>query len=113
MFLGSFPFFTAITLVENLTLAAVLGLAQGLLLARVFVARSAVWLWFGGNLVAAVVALIVGEILFNGVSNRTNATDLDVFLFTAIAGALYAGVTGIALVALPRRDRKGAAPVAE
>jgi hypothetical protein len=116
LMLGPFAFFTpisVITAVENITLATVLGLAQGLLLARVFVARSAVWLWFGGNVVAAVVVLIVTQIQINGVSNQTNQTGVDLLLPTAIPGALYAAVTGIALVALPRRDPKGAAPIAD
>jgi|GEM_PF-4923041 len=43
---GSFPFLTVISGVEGITLGAALGLAQGLLLARVFVARSAARLWF-------------------------------------------------------------------
>jgi hypothetical protein len=109
----SFPIFTVITVVENITLAAVLGLAQGLLLARVFVARSAARLWFGTNLVAAVVVLIATLIQPNSVSNPTNQTAVDQLLQTAILGALYAAVTGVVLVALPRRDRKGAAPVAD
>lgn len=106
------PFFDVISVIDNLTPAAVLGLAQGLVLARVFVARSAVWLWFGGNLVAAAVVLIVTEIRMNGVSNQTNQTAVDLLLEIAILGGLYAAVTGIVLVALPRRDPKGAAPVA-
>jgi uncharacterized membrane protein YhaH (DUF805 family) len=99
--------------VESITYAAFLGLAQGLLLARVFVARSAAWLWFAANLVAAVVIFLVTQIRINGVSNQTNQTVVDLWLPTVVLGALYAAVTGIALVALPRRDRKGAAPVAD
>jgi hypothetical protein len=108
---GPFPFFTVIAGVESITFAAVVGLAQGLLLARVFVARSAAWLWFVGNLIAALVILIVTQIRINGVSNQPNQTAVDLLLPTAILGGLYAAVTGIALVALSRRDRKGAAPV--
>ena len=113
LMLGPFPFFTAITVAENITLAAVLGLAQGLLLARVFVARSAVWLWLGGNLVAVAVVSIVSQIRINGVFNQTYQTAVDQWLPTAILGALYAAVTGIALVALSRRDRKGAPSAAD
>lgn len=108
---GPIPFMTLIIAVENITLAAVLGLAQGLLLARVFVARSATWLWFGGNLVAGVVNLIVIEARNNSAANQTNQTTLDLLLPIAIYGALYAAVTGIVLVALSRGDRKDAAPV--
>jgi hypothetical protein len=110
---GPFSFITVIIGVESITNAAFLGLAQGLLLARVFVARSAAWLWFGANLLAAVVIFIVTQIEINGVSNQTNQTAVDLLFQTAIPGALYAAVTGIALVALPRRDPKGAAPVAD
>ena len=106
---GPFPFFDVISVIENLTPAAVLGLAQGLLLARVFVARSATWLWFVANVFAAVVVWIVIQIR-NDVSNQTNQTFLDLLLPIAIFGGLYAAVTGIALVALPRRDWKGVAP---
>jgi hypothetical protein len=108
-----FPFFTLVTVVENITIAAVLGLAQGLLLARVFVARSAARLWFVGNVLAATVVSIVaqiqinGQILINGVSYQTNQVAVQLLLPTAILGAVYAAVTGIALVALPRRDPKG------
>jgi hypothetical protein len=109
---GPFSFLIVIIGVESFTYAAFLGLAQGLLLARVFVARSAAGLWFVGNLVAAVVVLIVTQIRIAGVSDQTNQTAVDLLLQTAIPGALYAAVTGIVLVALPRRDRKGAAPVA-
>jgi len=105
-------FITVITAVQNITLAAVLGLAQGLLLARVFVARSAAWLWLVGNLLAAVVIWIVIEVRMNGAVNQTNQTTLDLLLPIAIYGALYAAVTGIVLVALPKRDRKDAAPAA-
>jgi hypothetical protein len=110
---GPFSFITVIIGVESITYAAFLGLAQGLLLARVFVARSAAWLWFAANLVAAVVIFLVTQIRINGVSNQTNQTVVDLWLPTVVLGALYAAVTGIALVALPRRDRKGAAPVAD
>lgn len=110
---GAFSFITVIIGVESITYAAFLGLAQGLLLARVFVARSAARLWFVGNLIAAVVVLIVTQIQINGVSNQTNQTTVDVWLQTAIIGALYAAVTGIALVALSRRDREGTPPVAD
>lgn len=103
-----FPFFTVIFVVEDITLFAVLGLAQGLLLARVFVARSAARLWFVANLGAAVVVGIFSQIQINGVSNQTNPTAVDLWLPIAIFGALYAAVTGIALVALPRRYSKSA-----
>ena len=110
---GPFSFITVIIGVEGITYAAVLGLAQGLLLARVFAARSAARLWFVGNLVAAVVIFLVTQIRINGVSDQTNQTVVDLLWPIAILGALYAAVTGIALVALSRRDRKGAAPVAD
>ena len=103
---GTFKFLTVITGVESITLAAVLGLAQGLLLARIFVARSAARLWFVGNVVAAVVVWIIVEIRSNGLSNQTNQTAVDLLLPIAIFGALYAAVTGIALVAISRRDIK-------
>jgi hypothetical protein len=103
---GIFPFLTVITGVESITYAAALGLAQGVLLARIFVARSAARLWFAGNLVAAVVVWIIIEIRSNGLSNQTNQTAVDLLLPTAIFGALYAAVTGIALVAMSRRDLK-------
>jgi hypothetical protein len=110
---GPFSFITVIIGVESITYAAFLGLAQGLLLARVFVARSAARLWFVGNLVAAVVIFLVTQIRINGVSDQTNQTVVDLLLPTAILGALYAAVTGIGLVALSRRDRKGAAAVGD
>jgi hypothetical protein len=110
---GPFPFFDVISVIENLTPAAVLGLAQGLLLARVFVARSAARLWFGGNLVAAAVVLTFTEIRMNGVSNQTNQTAVDQLLQIGILGGLYAAVTGIVLVALSRRDSKGVPPTAD
>jgi hypothetical protein len=110
---GFFPFLTLIDGVQSITLAAVLGLGQGLLLARIFVARSAARLWFVGNLVAAVVVWIVSEIRSNGASNQTNQTVVDGLLPIAIFGALYAAVTGIALFAMSRRDTEGAAQVAD
>jgi hypothetical protein len=106
-------FITVITGVQNITLAAFLGLAQGLLLARVFVARSAAWLWLVGNVAAAVVLLIATQIHINDGSDQTNQTVVDLLLHTAILGGLYATVTGIVLVALPRRDRKDVAPVTD
>jgi hypothetical protein len=65
-----------------------------------------------GNLVAAFVIWIVIEVRMNGTANQTNQTTLDLLLPIAIYGALYAAVTGIVLVALPKRDRKDAAPAA-
>lgn len=109
---GPFRFLTMVTGVESITMAAVLGLGQGLLLARIFVARSAARLWFVGNLVAAVVMWIVIVIRLNGVST-TNQTVVDLLLPVAIDGALYATVTGIALFAMSRRDSEGAAQVAD
>jgi hypothetical protein len=106
---GLFSFITVIIGVEGITYAAVLGLAQGVLLARVYVGRSATRLWFVANLVAAVVVMIVSQIRINDVSNQTNQTAVDLWLPTVMFGALYAAVTGIALVALPRRDQKGPA----
>jgi len=103
---GMVPFLTVITGVESITLAAMLGLAQGLLLARIFVARSAARLWFVGNVVAAVVVWVIIEIRSNGLSNQTNQTAVDLLLPIAIFEALYAAVTGIALVAMSRRDIK-------
>ncbi len=92
-----------VTGVELATTAAVLGLGQGLLLARIFVARSAAKLWFVGNLVAAVVMWIVIVFRLNGVSTTTQ-TVVDLLQPIAIDGALYAAVTGIALLAMSRRD---------
>jgi uncharacterized membrane protein len=109
--MGPFPFVNPISViiaVQAITLAAVLGLAQGLLLARVFAARSAARLWFVGNLVAAVVILIVTLIRMNVVSTQTNQTAVDLLLEIAILGGLYAAVTGIALVAVSRRYSKSA-----
>jgi hypothetical protein len=106
---GPFSFITVIIGIEGITYAAVLGLAQGVLLARVYVGRSAARLWFVANLVAAVVVMIVSQIRINDFSNQTNQTAVDLWLATVIFGALYAAVTGIALVALPRRDQKGPA----
>jgi len=105
---GPFRFLTMVNGVESTTTAAVLGLGQGLLLARIFVARSAARLWFVGNLVAAVVMWIVIVIRLNGVST-TNQTVVDLLLPIAIDGALYAAVTGIALLAMSRRDGESAA----
>src|SRR5437762_8637224 len=65
---GPFRFLTMVTGVELATTAVVLGLGQGLLLARIFVARSAARLWFVGNLAAAAVIWIVIVIRLNGVS---------------------------------------------
>ncbi len=109
---GPFRFLTMVTGVELATTAAVLGLGQGLLLARIFVARSAARLWFVGNLVAAVVMWIVIVFRLNGVSTTTQ-TVVDLLQPIAIDGALYAAVTGIALLAMSRRDsaaRKAGAP---
>jgi len=100
---GPFRFLTMVTGVELATTAAVLGLGQGLLLARIFVARSAAKLWFVGNLVAAVVMWIVIVFRLNGVSTTTQ-TVVDLLQPIAIDGALYAAVTGIALLAMSRRD---------
>ena len=100
---GRFPFLTVITGIESIVLAAALGLAQGFLVGRMFFARSAVWLWLVGNLAAAVIVWIIVQVRTNSVSNQTNQTAVDVLLPTAIFGALYAGITGIALVALSRR----------
>jgi hypothetical protein len=61
----------------------------------------------------AVAIFLVTQIRINGFSDQTNQTAVDLLLQTAILGALYAAVTGIVLVALPGRDRKGAAPVAD
>ncbi|HET9782700.1 MAG TPA: hypothetical protein VFR33_13080 [Candidatus Dormibacteraeota bacterium] len=69
-------------------------------------AKSAARLWFIANLAAAVVVWIVSEIRNNLASNQTNQTLVDLLLPTAFFGALYAAVTGIALVALSRRDPK-------
>jgi hypothetical protein len=110
---GPISFLTVVEGVQAITFAVVLGLAQGLLLARVFVARSAAWLWFVANLVAAVVVWIVVQIRIDDVSNQTNQSFLDLLLPIAILGGLYAAVTGIALVALPRRKRKDAALIAD
>jgi hypothetical protein len=112
---GSIPFdfLTVLEGVEGITYAAFLGLAQGLLLARVFMTGSAAWLWFAANLVAAVVVWIVSQIQMNAASNQTNQTALDFLMPVAILGGLYAAVTGIALAALFRRNRKGVVPVAD
>jgi hypothetical protein len=109
------PIFSLILVIDGIqgiTLAAVVGLAQGLLLTRVFAARSAAWIWFVGNLIAAVVVLIVTQ-LINGLFNQTNETTVELLLLVAILGGLYAAVTGIVLVGFSRRDPKGAAPIAD
>jgi len=106
---GPFPFLSLISGIELITLAALLGLAQGLLLGRVFAARSASGLWFAANLLAALVMWIVIEIRDSG-SSRPNQTAIDSLLPTVFYGFLYAAITGVALVAAARRRRKGAAP---
>ena len=106
---GSIPFLTVIIGVETLTIAAFLGVGQGLLLARVFMARWAPVLWFAANLLPMVVISIVGEIRAGGDSG-TNQTELDLVLSAALFGGLNASVPGIALVALARRGRRADAP---
>jgi hypothetical protein len=94
---------------EFLTLAALVGAGQGLLLSRVVMARSAVGVWVAANLLAAVVVGIAVTIRDTG-DTSTNQSEADVLLSAALVGGIFAAVTGVALVALARRARTGAAP---
>ena len=85
-------------------MAAVLGLAQGILLARIFERASIVGLWLAANLVGAVAVGILFGIRFQETATSNDAT-LTAFVSNAlIDGGLYATVTGAALVAIARRN---------
>ena len=96
---------------EFLTLAALVGVGQGLLLSRFVKARSAVGVWLAANLLAAVAVGIAVTIRDTGASS-TNQSEADVLLSAALVGGIYAAVTGVALAALARRARTVAAPMA-
>jgi hypothetical protein len=96
---------------EFITLAALVGVGQGLLLSRVVVARSAIGLWLAANLLAAVAIGIAVSIRDSGGSS-TNQSEVDSLLAAVLVGGIYAAVTGIALVSLSRRARTAVVPVA-
>ena len=89
----------------------ILGLAQGVVLMKVFRLRSAIVLWPAATLIAVAtdyVALNSGPIL-----RALDGLPLLAALLAgnAIAGGLYGAVTGAALVALARRSARSAVPV--
>ncbi len=99
-----FPLLQVILALFGIAVAGFVGLAQGILLARVFRRRSAVGLWLVANLVGAVLVGIVFGIRLQEPVTGTDADLTAVFLSnTLIDGVLYAAVTGAALVAFARR----------
>jgi hypothetical protein len=100
----SFPLLQVIFALSSVAVAVVVGVAQGILLARVFRRRSALGLWLVANLVAAVLVGIVFGIRLQEPVTGSDADLTAIFLSTTlIDGALYAAVTGAALVAFARR----------
>jgi thiol:disulfide interchange protein len=98
------PWFQVLVALIALAVAAVLGLAQGILLARIFERRSIVGLWLVANLVGAVLMGIIFGIRFREPATSNDA-NLTFFVSTAlIDGGLYAAVTGAVLVAIARRN---------
>ena len=98
------PWFQVLIVLIALAVAAVLGLAQGILLARIFERASIVGLWLAANLVGAVAVGILFGIRFQETATSNDAT-LTAFVSNAlIDGGLYATVTGAALVAIARRN---------
>ncbi len=87
-------------------MAAFLGVGQGILLARIFVRRAAARLWLAANLVAAAVQWLV--IVSRAGSDSNAQTELDLWLPPLLFAALYAALTGIALVAITRDGRQTA-----
>jgi len=99
-----FPLLQVIFALFGIAVAGFVGLAQGILLARVFRRRSAVGLWLVANLVGAVLVGIVFGIRLQEPVTGSHADLTAVFLSnTLIDGVLYAAVTGAALVAFARR----------
>ena len=103
---GPIDYLTLVIGIEAITLAAFVGVGQGILLARIFVRRAAARLWVAANLVAAVVQWLVIESRAGSDSNAQ--TELDLWLSPLLFAALYAALTGIALVAITRDSRKTA-----
>ena len=100
----SFPLLQVIFALSGVAVAVVVGVAQGILLARVFRRRSALGVWLVANLVAAVLVGIVFGIRLQEPVTGSDADLTAIFLSTTlIDGALYAAVTGAALVAFARR----------
>ena len=96
-----FPLLQIIFALFGIANAAVLGLAQGILLARIFGGRSIVALWLGANLLASVLVGIVFGIRLQEPVTGDDATLTAIFVSnTLIDAALYAAVTGAALVAI-------------
>jgi len=99
-----FPLLQVIFALFGIAVAVVVGLAQGMLLARVLRRRSAVGLWLGANLVGAVLVGIVFGIRLMEPVTGSDADRTAIFLSnTLIDAVLYAAVTGAALVAFARR----------
>ena len=98
------PWFPILIALVALAVAALLGLAQGILLARIFERGSIVGLWLVANLVGAVLVGILLGIRFYEPAASNDAT-LTAFVSNAlIDGGLYAAVTGAVLVAIARRN---------
>ncbi len=103
---GPIDFLDLVIGIEAITLAAFLGVGQGILLARIFVRRAAARLWLAANLVAAAVQWLV--IVSRAGSDSNAQTELDLWLPPLLFAALYAALTGIALVAITRDGRQTA-----
>lgn len=106
---SGFPLLQVIFALFGLANAMVLGLAQGLLLAKILEGRSVVGFWLVANLVAAILVGIVFGIRLQEPVAGDDATRTAMFLSNIlINGALYAAVTGVVLVAMTVRRGEAA-----
>ena len=102
---AGFPLLQVIFALFGIAVAVVVGLAQGILLGRIFERSSVIGLWLAANLVGAVLVGVVFGIRLQEPVTGNDATLTAIFLSnTLIDGGLYAAVTGAALVAIGRRS---------
>lgn len=102
---AGFPLLQVIFALFGIAVAVVVGLAQGILLARIFERSSVIGVWLAANLVGAVLVGVVFGIRLEEPVTGNDATLTAIFLSnTLIDGGLYAAVTGAALVAIGRRS---------
>ena len=86
--------------------AVMLGVAQGLLLAEMLGVRAAVVVWPAANLVGLAVVFILLEI--GGLDSAVSV--VGALEGNLMVGAIYGGLTGVALAALVRRSAIEPAP---
>jgi hypothetical protein len=97
----AFPLLPVIFALFGIANAVVLGIAQGVLLSRIFGGRSVIGLWLAASVGAAVVVGVVFGIRLQEPAPGNEAALTAIFLSnTLIDGALYSAVTGAALVAI-------------